>query len=60
MSKIKVKQVRSAIGHSQTVRKTMVGLGLRGMNQVKEHKDNNCIRGMINKVKHLVSYELIK
>ena len=60
MSKIRVKQVRSSVGHNENTKKIMWALGLRGMNRVREHKDNNCIRGMINKVKHLVSYELVK
>ena len=58
MSKIRVKQTR--VPNTCTARKTMWGLGLRKMNKVKEHKDNNCIRGMINKVKHFVSYEIIE
>jgi large subunit ribosomal protein L30 len=58
MSKIIVKQTRSHIGEPEKVKKVMRGLGLKHIGVVKEHKDNNCIRGMINKVKHLVSYEL--
>jgi large subunit ribosomal protein L30 len=58
MSKIRVKQIRSA--KTEAVEKTLWGLGLRKMNRVREHKDNNCIRGMINKVKHYVSYEIIE
>jgi len=57
--KIRVTQKKSVVGHPQTVRRTMRGLGLRGIRDSREHKDNNCIRGMINKVKHLVSYELL-
>lgn len=58
MSKIVVKQTRSLISEPEKVKKVMIGLGLDRIGKVKEHKDNNCIRGMINKVKHLVSYEL--
>ena len=58
MSKIIVKQTRSLISEPDKVKKVMIGLGLQKIGTVKEHKDNNCIRGMINKVKHLVSYEL--
>ncbi len=59
MAKIVVKQTRSLIGNPEAARKVIKGLGLGRIGQVKTHKDNNCIRGMINKVKHLVSYELI-
>ena len=37
---------------------TIQALGRIG--ETRTHKDNNCIRGMINKVKHLVSYEVSK
>jgi large subunit ribosomal protein L30 len=56
---IEVKQVGSTIGQPEKARKILAGLGLRGIGRVREHKDNNCIRGMINKVQHLVCYRLI-
>ncbi len=58
MSEIIVKQTRSLIGQSEANRKVVKALGLRRIGHTKSHKDNNCIRGMINKVRHLVSYEL--
>jgi large subunit ribosomal protein L30 len=58
MSEIIIKQKRSLIGQSEANRKVVKALGLRGIGHVKTHKDNNCIRGMINKVKHLVTYDL--
>ncbi len=60
MAKIRVKQKKSVIGQSQNIRRVIRGLGLRSMGHVNEVTDNNCTRGMINKVKHLVSYELVK
>lgn len=57
--KIKVTKVRSSIGVIPTQRKTLIGLGLRKTNQSKILKDTVSIRGMINKVKHLVKYEII-
>lgn len=57
--KIRVQQTRSMISEPESMRRVLVGLGLRGVGRVREHKDNNCIRGMINKVKHLVSYQII-
>jgi large subunit ribosomal protein L30 len=59
MASIKVTQIKSPIGRAPNVKKVLTGLGLRGMHQVKVHKDNNCIRGMINKVKRFVSYEIL-
>ena len=59
MAKIVVRQTRSLIGNSEASRKVVKGLGLGRIGKTKVHKDNNCIRGMINKVKHLVAYELI-
>lgn len=58
MTKIIITQKRSMIGVPEKLRKVVKALGLKKINHQKIHKDNNCIRGMINKVKHLVSYEL--
>jgi len=56
---IKVKQLRSVIHQPQKARLILRGLGLRGIGAERTHNDNNCIRGMINKVKHLISYEIV-
>ena len=58
MSQIVVTQTRSLIGQSEANRLEVKSLGLGRPGKVKTHKDNNCIRGMINKVRHLVSYQL--
>jgi large subunit ribosomal protein L30 len=58
--KIRVKQTRSLIGQPEKVRRVVKGLGLRRVGMEKMHTDNNCIRGMVNKVRHLVCYELVK
>jgi large subunit ribosomal protein L30 len=57
--KIRVRQVRSLISEPHKIRLVVFGLGLTRIGKEKIHKDNNCIRGMINKVKHLVEYELL-
>ncbi|MCL6272462.1 50S ribosomal protein L30 [Muricauda sp. 2012CJ35-5] len=57
MSKIKVKQLKSAIKRTQTQKRTLEALGLRKIGQVVEHDATPNILGMINKVKHLVSTE---
>ena len=60
-SYIRVTQIKSPISQNPKVRKVLEnGLGLRKIGSTKEYKDNNCIRGMVNKVKHLVSYELFE
>ena len=57
MATIKVKQVKSRIGSPKDQKKTLDALGLRKTGRVVEHNDNPAIRGMIEKVKHLVTVE---
>ena len=52
--KIRVRQVRSAIGFDQRQRATLRGLGLRRPNHEVEVEDTPSVRGMIRKVNHLV------
>ncbi len=49
-----VKQIRSPIGRPADQRKTLVGLGLNKMNRTRTLEDTPSVRGMINKVSHLV------
>jgi large subunit ribosomal protein L30 len=58
MSYIIVTQHRSLISEPENLRKVVKSLGLGRIGKTKKHKDNNCIRGMVNKVKHLVKFEL--
>ena len=55
MAKIKVKQVKSRIKCPKDQKLTLDALGLRKLNRVIEHEDTPAIRGMINKVGHLVA-----
>lgn len=55
--KIKIVQIASSIGRPQTQRKTLIGLGLSKIGTEKILLDNQSIRGMISKVKHLVKVE---
>jgi large subunit ribosomal protein L30 len=55
--KIKVTQVRSGIGRSESQNKTLEGLGLRGPHRSVILQDTPAIRGMIRKVSHLVTVE---
>ena len=52
--KIYVKQIRSPIRRPEVQRKILKGLGLNKMNKVSELNDTPSIRGMINKIPHLV------
>ncbi len=55
MATIKIKQTRSRIGAPKDQKRTLDALGLTKMNRVVEHDDNPSIRGLINKVHHLVT-----
>ena len=54
-NKLQITLTRSVIGRPQDQRKTVTALGLRKLNQTVEQQDNPAIRGMINKVAHLVT-----
>lgn len=59
MSKIKVTQIRSIIDRPEDQKRTIKALGLGRPNYSKVHNDTPQIRGMINKVSHLVKTETI-
>ena len=54
---LKVTQTGSPIGRTADQRATLIGLGLNKMNRSRELEDTPSVRGMINKVKHLVSVD---
>jgi large subunit ribosomal protein L30 len=49
-----VKQIRSGIGHPETLRRTLKALGLKKYQAVSTLPNNASIRGMLFKVRHLV------
>ena len=51
---VTIQQVKSEIGFNRKQRATLVGLGLRKIRQIRELEDTPAVRGMINKVRHLV------
>ena len=57
MATIRITQVRSIINRPKDQKATMVALGLRTMNQSVEVDATPQIRGMVNKVNHLVTVE---
>jgi large subunit ribosomal protein L30 len=51
---ILVKQIGSPIRRPEKQRKTLIGLGLNKMHKTRELEDTPSIRGMVNKIPHLV------
>lgn len=51
---IVIKQIGSPIRRPKDQRQTLVGLGLNKMNRTRELEDTPSVRGMINKIPHLV------
>ena len=57
MTKINITWVKSGIGYSKDQRRTLKALGFHRLNQSVTHDDSSSIRGMVNKVRHLVKVE---
>lgn len=57
MAKIKVTQVKGTVARPARQKKTLIALGLKGLNQTVEHEDSPSILGMIGRVNHLVKVE---
>ena len=58
MSRLSIEWIKSGIGYKQDQRRTLKALGLQRLNQRVTHEDSASVRGMINKVKHLVKVEV--
>ncbi len=54
---IRVTQIGSPIGRRGDQRATLIGLGLNKMHRTRELEDTPSVRGMINKVNHLLKVE---
>jgi large subunit ribosomal protein L30 len=55
--RLRITQVRSVIGRTQDQRATVRSLGLKRIRHTVEQPDRPEIRGMLNKVPHLVAWE---
>ncbi len=55
--RVKVTQIGSPIGRRNDQRATLVGLGLNKMHRTRELEDTPSVRGMIDKISHLVRVE---
>lgn len=60
MNKLNIIYKKSAIGYNKSQKGTIRALGFTKLNQVVEHDDTPVIRGMVHKVRHLVSVEEVK
>ncbi|GAB2695935.1 50S ribosomal protein L30 [Paenibacillus thermoaerophilus] len=58
--KLQITLVRSLIGRPEDQRVTVRTLGLRKIRHTVEHQDSPAIRGMVNKVSHLVSVKEVE
>ena len=58
--KIKITQIKSAIGYTSDQKTTVRTLGLRKLHHFVIHNDTPQIRGMVSKVKHLLKVEELK
>ena len=52
-----ITQIKSGIGYRKKTKDTLKALGLKRINQTVEKKDTAPIRGMINKISHLLKVE---
>jgi large subunit ribosomal protein L30 len=59
-SMLKITQVRSQIGFDARQKKVIAGLGLGRIGRTVTRPDDECIRGMVAKVPHLVAVEEVE
>lgn len=57
MAKLRITWVKSGIGYAEVQKRTLKALGFHRLNQSVIHNDGAVVRGMINKVRHLVEVE---
>lgn len=55
MSTLRVTYRKSSIGYAHDQKRTLAALGLKKLNHTVEHQNTASIRGMVHKVRHLVS-----
>jgi len=57
LAKLRIKLIKSVIGSKKDQKATVEALGLKKISQVVEKNDTPEVRGMVNKVRHLVEVE---
>ncbi|HOO87795.1 MAG TPA: 50S ribosomal protein L30 [Synergistales bacterium] len=60
MAKLRITWKKSGIGKPEVQKRTVRALGLRKLNHTVEHNDTPQIRGMVNKVSHLVECVVVE
>jgi large subunit ribosomal protein L30 len=60
VTRLRIKQTRSGIGKLGSHKRVLRALGLKHPGSVVEHADTPTIRGMIDKVEHLVNVETVE
>jgi len=59
VEQIKITQIKGLIGQKEKLKRTVEALGLKRIDHSVIHEDNDVIRGMVFKVKHLVNVEKV-
>jgi large subunit ribosomal protein L30 len=57
VSTVRVTYRKSMIGYAKDQKATLAALGLKKLNHTVEHQNSSSIRGMVHKVRHLVSVD---
>jgi len=57
VAKLRITWVKSGIGYNKSQKRTLAALGFHRLNQSVVHDDSMSLRGMVNKVRHLVRVE---
>jgi large subunit ribosomal protein L30 len=57
VAKLRITWVKSGIGYPQDQKRTLKALGFHRLNQSVTQDDRPSVRGMLNKVKHLIRVE---
>ena len=57
VAKLRITWVKSGIGYNEAQKRTLASLGFHRLNQSVIHEDSMALRGMVNKVRHLVKVE---
>jgi large subunit ribosomal protein L30 len=58
VAKLRITWVKSGIGYAGTQKKTLKALGFSRLNQSVIRDDSSSLRGMLNKVRHLIKVEV--
>ena len=60
MARLRITWKKSAIGYAQRQKRTIRALGLKRLHHTVEHADTPTIRGMADRVRHLVTVEEVE